>query len=266
MNELLEHLGLGALKEPPRPVSGGLMHKMYHIVTEQGEFALKVLNENVMQRKEALQNTVNSEIIAQALAGTVPVVAAITLNGQQVHHFSGAYFILYPWKQGQSIFPPQITQKHCYAIGTALGAIHQTNVQISGVEKPNMQIQPLDWQMFVSAKGHWSEKLKENLSLLKVLEEAGQAAAALLQDEQVISHRDMDPKNVLWDDDRPLLIDWEAAGYVNPWQEVMENLFYWADDGKGGLQKGHLQAFLAGYKEHHTISNAPWQRAADNCF
>ena len=35
---------------------------------------------------------------------------------------------------------------------------------------------------------------------------------------QVISHRDLDPKNVMWKNDAPYIIDWEAAGYVNPFQ------------------------------------------------
>lgn len=48
---------------------------------------------------------------------------------------------------------------------------------------------------------------------------------------QVISHRDLDPKNVMWDGMNPYLIDWEAAGPVNPYQEFLEVALYWVDDG-----------------------------------
>jgi len=29
-----------------------------------------------------------------------------------------------------------------------------------------------------------------------------------------------------------LIIDWEAAGYVNPYQEFLEVVNYWTEDGK----------------------------------
>ena len=54
----------------------------------------------------------------------------------------------------------------------------------------------------------------------------------MLSQTMVISHRDLDPKNVMWNGSEPLVIDWEAAGYVNPYQEFLEVLNYWADDGE----------------------------------
>ena len=59
---------------------------------------------------------------------------------------------------------------------------------------------------------------------------------------QVISHRDLDPKNVMWKNDAPYIIDWEAAGYVNPFQELIEVLNYW------------MQA----YTENNNINNVNW--------
>ncbi len=37
-----------------------------------------------------------------------------------------------------------------------------------------------------------------------------------LSEFMVVSHRDLDPKNVMWYQDIPFFIDWEAAGYVKP--------------------------------------------------
>ena len=38
------------LKQPPLRLSGGLMHKMYKLETDQGIYALKLLNPFIMQR------------------------------------------------------------------------------------------------------------------------------------------------------------------------------------------------------------------------
>lgn len=45
----------------PVCLSGGFMHKMYKINTQQGTFALKLLNPFVMQRETAMDNYVKAE-------------------------------------------------------------------------------------------------------------------------------------------------------------------------------------------------------------
>ena len=44
------------LKQPPLRLSGGLMHKMYKLETDQGIYALKLLNPFIMQREDAMEN------------------------------------------------------------------------------------------------------------------------------------------------------------------------------------------------------------------
>ena len=68
--------GLGSLLAEPEPVTGGLMHAMYRVRTSQGNYAVKALNADIMQRPTAYQNMVNSEIVSNALQETVPLVAA----------------------------------------------------------------------------------------------------------------------------------------------------------------------------------------------
>ena len=47
----------------PVCLSGGFMHKMYKISTQQGIFALKLLNPFVMQRETAMDNFAKAERI-----------------------------------------------------------------------------------------------------------------------------------------------------------------------------------------------------------
>ena len=64
----------------------------------------------------------------------------------------------------------------------------------------------------------------------------------------MLSHRDMDSKNVLWTrtetGDQPLVIDWEAAGRVHPLQERLETALCWSDDGR---RTCCFDAFMEGY-------------------
>ena len=75
---------------------------------------------------------------------------------------------------------------------------------------------------------------------------------------QVISHRDLDPKNVMWKNDAPYIIDWEAAGYVNPFQELIEVLNYWISDETGKYGKAEFDALMQAYTENNSIYNVNW--------
>ena len=75
---------------------------------------------------------------------------------------------------------------------------------------------------------------------------------------QVISHRDLDPKNVMWKNDAPYIIDWEAAGYVNPFQELIEVLNYWISDETGKYGKAKFDALMQAYTENNNINNVNW--------
>ena len=77
MKNFCENYGLGGVLAL-RPVSGGLLHKMYRVETTSGIYAVKVLNPEIMQRPTALQNTVNSiSIITQRLFHSEFLLAVI---------------------------------------------------------------------------------------------------------------------------------------------------------------------------------------------
>ncbi len=88
-------------------------------------------------------------------------------------------------------------------------------------------------------------------------------AQDILAKNMVISHRDMEPKNVIWDGMNPSVIDWEASGYVNPYQELLEVVNYWADDGKGSLYKEYFDTIIEAYGKHMSFINVEWDIPAD---
>ena len=71
IEQLCQSYRLGKLKRVPEMVTGGLMHKMYHVRTDKGEYAVKLLNPDIMKRPEALQNMINSEIVSNALMDVI---------------------------------------------------------------------------------------------------------------------------------------------------------------------------------------------------
>ncbi|MBR2717742.1 MAG: phosphotransferase [Clostridia bacterium] len=240
LTKLCPLLQLGEVIAPPAPVSGGLLHKMFRVETARGVFAVKRLNPEVMMRPGALNNMRTGEAANAAFEGFAAFDVCASMGG--VTQVEGSYFIVYPWVEGRSVFPPEITAEHCRVMGHVLGSIHQVGVHIPGMEREMDVRSPFDWSMAGDARlPRWDAAAREGLRRLRGV--------------QVVSHRDLDPKNVMWQGMRPCVIDWEAAGYVNPWQELIELLNYWADDEE------KARAMIAAYEEHIDLTDADWEAA-----
>ena len=97
INNLMNWLKLGAVIEEPIQVTGGLLHKMYRVNTNNDTYAVKVLNTEIMKRSVAFQNTVNSEKIAARLQSVIPVVSALEIGGRQIHEWNRAYYMIFDW-------------------------------------------------------------------------------------------------------------------------------------------------------------------------
>lgn len=268
--ELCENYNLGCLKEEPETVTGGLLHKMYHVSTDKGEYAIKALNPNIMKRTEALQHTINSEIVSNALADVIPLVAAKCFEGKHIIEFDGSFYVIFDWLDGKSVFVPNISEYHCEQVGRILGKIHAADIKVAGMEKSRDCRIVYDWNMLLEKARQSNTKcfsvLEENIADIIRWDEHVVSALQQLSENQVISHRDLDPKNIMWKNDKPYIIDWEAAGYVNPFQELIEVLNYWIPDETGKYNKAKFDVLIQAYTESMNICNVNWDVILDCSF
>ena len=171
--------------------------------------------------------------------------------------------MIFDWVEGESIFPPMITSENCYAIGEVLGTMHHAKLTVDGVAPEEDGASIFAWdkyqELLPGYEGEaWAMRYQDAFLDVKSWNQAACDAQEVLAKTMVISHRDLDPKNVMWNGGTPLIIDWEAAGYVNPYQELLEVINYWADDGKGGLLKEHFNALLNAYTQYVKLENVDW--------
>ena len=301
---LCEKYALGEIQREPLPVAGGLLHRMYHVVTDGGNYAVKLLNPDIMKRPKALGNMVNSEYIAEYMgkyampetaghisisepgkcmpSDAIPAVSA--LKFQEKHLISiekdngnapsaeacaaipQQYAFVYPWLEARSLFAPEIGITHCRRVGHILGLMHHADIRPKEMpyklEKEEARRSLYDWHGYLTLAREqqvpWLSEFEAMLPDLCRWDQAAVDAADAVHSCQVISHRDLDPKNILWQGDQPYLIDWEAAGYVNPCQELLEVLHYWGCDHRGIYDPDLCQALLQEYMQFMNLRGVDW--------
>ena len=251
---------LGRLKGDVRAVQGGLIHKMWHIQTTQGEYAIKELNLKIQEldsnisSENSIQKTYElTESIAQAfLESGIPAVAALKAGNEYVSKIADKLVIVFEWVEG-TILPVQAVSKgQAFLIGKTLAKIHKTNLVV-----PDLNTNSLP----TFSSGHWGTlfekflgKFPESGSWLSkelVLDWNKKAKDIIqtLERHLIVSHGDIDQKNVIWKDSmHPFIIDWESAGQVNPGLELMDAALNWGGLVSGDVDEGSTKAFLDGYK------------------
>lgn len=264
-------LQLGMMISAPKPLSGGLLHRMYCLETTKGKYAIKALNPKIMLRPTAMLRYIKSEQIADIAANNIPALPAKKFNGEFIHKIDNQFYIVFNWVDGISLKPYEINTSHCEKIGSILADIHGTDFSELDVAYEYVDNEPLiDWNYYLQkgkeSNAAWVKLLHENIDMLYSWNAQTNKSEKLLASDMVISHRDLDPKNVLWNENNPLIIDWESAGCINPMQDLTETAFYWSEDEVGNINKERFMAFVSGYKKSRGMLNANWRAILSSGF
>lgn len=269
--KLCEFLQIGKIVDEPRRISGGLLHRMYAIKTTKDKYAVKALNPQIMLRDEAMKNFINSEEIANVASKSVSALPAKRFNETFIHEIDNQFYLVFDWIDGKSLKSGRISIVNCEKIGSMLADIHMTDfseLMIVNNWSDNEKITNWNHYLQMGKENNmiWVNLMSEVVDRLYEWSIQAKRSSKLLATEMVISHRDLDSKNVMWSNDKPIIIDWEAAGYVNPMQELIETAIYWAENETGNINKEKFLAFIGGYKNIHGPLNGNWRIVLFNGF
>lgn len=271
LKKLLSSLQLGPILGDPKPLCGGFLHQTIEVETKAGKYAIKVLNQKVMAEPGAIQNFKRSERIAAIAAAVIPALPAKCIHGKSLHLVDGQFFQVFDYVEGCSKKPHQITLDDCSKMGRILATLHQTDFSEVGLQSnPRAVASQGSWQCYldqaIKQQPPWLSAFQDLFANLYQWDVASTREVQALSAHQIISHGDMDPKNVLWQGDNPILIDWEFAGHVNPLQELVETAIYWSEDENHVLLKDRAMVFFRAYTEVTGPLTADWKQALVSGF
>lgn len=255
--ELMGKCGLGKITAEVEVVPGGLMHRMYKVITDRGVYAVKHLNTEIMKRPGAHENFARAEKIEEILENSdIPIVPAMVIGGNKMQRVDDQFFYIFRWQEGKIADWNHISNEMCFKAGNMLGRIHAMELQ--DVEYQTEETSHIDWQGYVrEAKKNSAiaSLLEDNVEFLISIEREWNKARASLPPVICISNADMDPKNIMWNNGSPWMIDLECLDYGNPISHVMQLALQWSGIVTCELNVDKMIAFFDGYLE-----------AYDNCF
>lgn len=262
--KLCNTLELGELIKTPEAISGGLLHRMFAIETSKGNYAVKALNPQIMARTTALNNYIKSERIVNIVSNHIPAQPAKIYNGTFLQNIDNQFYMVFDWIEGHSLKSHESTKAHCKKIGSILAEIHRTDFsQIGNSNEFSNAKKEMDWNFYLN-KGReinsvWMNLLSNNIEQLFLWNDKAKRSSRMLAEESVFSHRDLEPKNVMWKQGSPIIIDWESAGAINPKHDLIETAVYWSMNELGRIDKDKFHAFVGGYQERYGIVDANWR-------
>jgi len=240
-DKLCDALHLGELIRAPMPLTGGHLHRIFALETSTGKYAVKALNPQVMQRPEAKGNVLNAEAAARIAAHSIPAAPAKAFPCGIMPEIEGQRYLVFDWVDGAPRYYDEIDTSHCATMGKLLARLHGLDFSAVAFEdEPPGEMFP--WETYDHPLLH------ENLSDIIRWNERLLAAEKKLSTGKVVSHRDMEPKNVMWNESEPVVIDWEAAGLIHPLQELVMTAMCWAGDANGALVPEKFRAFVEAYQ------------------
>lgn len=257
IERLVIKTNIGTCIKEINKVSGGLSHRMYKVVTDKGKYAIKELNPGVMKRKDAYSNFIFSEKVSEiALQNGITAIGALKINNEVIIKMNDYYYMIFKWLDGKILNADEITEKHCEIIGKVLAKIHNIGFnEIEDEKRKNINLEYYDWNKYIdlAEKNNktYVNVLKQNIELLYELNEKSIKALKCANRDLIISHTDLDRKNVMWQGDKPFIIDWEASGYINPTIELIQVAWYWSGGDIENIDYNKFNTLIKSYKAHY---------------
>jgi aminoglycoside phosphotransferase (APT) family kinase protein len=195
---------LGAPIAPMVRVHGGFANRMYRLDTDQGSFAVKELN--VRDRRWAYRPDDVFRFERAAFAAGVPMPEPVSAS----HHT-----LVHRWVEGEKVPEAPVSAEYASEIGEILARIHALDLAWThvSVEDPPSRDWPELAQRAAATGQPWAGELGSQvetfLAIAEFVDTCERAGPV------VLTHRDIQPWNLLARDGRPVVLDWELSGTLD---------------------------------------------------
>ena len=235
IERLCSLLELGTAQGTLSRVPGGFHHCMWRLETSSERFAVKQLADDMDMKDVATVTQINaSEATAREFSRQgVPALSSLHVDRRHLQLLDGVGYLVYPWTNATACHRNGIKEHHAIIVASTLARMHRSDIKVPDLRDvpafPVTAERVIDLVQLARARNvRYSDILADRLDDILRIVKLHAPALARLEAHQVISHGDLDHKNVLWDGaGEPLLIDWESARRLNPTYELLLEALDW---------------------------------------
>ena len=250
IKEIVETFNLGTLIEEPIVINGGLTNSLYKINTNKNKYAIKIINNSrIKQDSNLIEKLENSENIANiAKLNSINAVVALKINNKYVNKYKDTYFLLYEWCEGKVLLSKEITNNHLKVIADALANLHNIQVKNNNVNKYEKVNFNYYFDLLKNNEENYSIFFKNNFNKLITIYDEVYENYTKLSNQLSYVHKDLNRKNIIWNNDNYYIIDWETATISNPSLDFFNSSWFLTEDIKEEKYKIFTKEYLSKFK------------------
>ncbi|MEH6581151.1 MAG: aminoglycoside phosphotransferase family protein [Halioglobus sp.] len=253
--QLCSHLDLGQPAAAIRPVHGGFHHRMWRLQTDKAVYAVKQLSSDTDVADPAVIAHFNlTETVANTFRDYgIHAVSARSCRGEYLHLLDNTAYLVYPWVEASALPFSQLSESHALEVADILATMHRADIRVPGLGPKTADMHAEETITAVIGRAgaehvRYTRELEQGLPAFLDIGRDYKAAILVLAQHLVVSHGDLDQKNVLWDSaGKSLLIDWESAHQINPVREVLQTALEWSGITRQ-LDPLLFETFLSAYQ------------------
>jgi aminoglycoside phosphotransferase (APT) family kinase protein len=192
---------LGAPIRPMTRVHGGFANRMYRLDTDQGSFAVKELN--LLDRRWTYRAEDVFRFEQAAFAAGIPMPEPISASPHTLVH---------RWVEGEKVPEAPVSAAYAFEIGEILARLHALDVRWTRepVQEPAAQDWPELAEQATATGQPWAAALASHVETFLAI--AHLVDTCERPGPVVLTHRDVQPWNLLAREGRPVVLDWELSG------------------------------------------------------
>lgn len=255
INAFFDNYNLGKVNNVSS-ISGGLVHKMYKVITDSDIYAVKEIN----KLKDNVTNFNNSEVISNYVNDHgIDTSYAIKINNSYINEFNNHYYIVYKYIAGHILDDNEITIEHCKRIGSIVSKLHNINIDNLDINKDKvLYTNKYDFNSYVENNNFINMKYKDiyldNYKSYNDLLDKCIFCYNNTYDQLSLCHKDLKPSNVMWVNNDAILIDFETAGVWNKTREIVGVSIDWSGFLSNKFDKNKFKIILIEYLKNNSIT------------
>jgi aminoglycoside phosphotransferase (APT) family kinase protein len=218
-------------------IHGGFANRLYRLDTDQGSFAVKELN--LLDRRWAYRAEDVFRFERAAFDAGIAMPEPVSVSHDTLVH---------RWVEGESLPEAPVPAGYGFEVGEILARLHALDVAWTQV--PVEDPTPRDWPELAArataSRQPWADELAARVETFLAMAEFVDTCAR--PGPVVLTHRDVQPWNLLAREGRPVVLDWELSGMLDLSGELGSTALGLAKGpGFDDIQPHIFRAVLDGY-------------------